>query len=138
MYLLGIDTNDKYIEKHYNKIANSNHDESILWNRDFGELDIDEIKDKELTLQLDTILNEYNKKNNGNHNSSNQVTHIAIGHTIQYTSNKGINSICDNRVWRCDVGMSRAFGQRKSDPHRKPQVLEILNIDGNEKITVLV
>ena len=136
MYLLGIDTDDKYIEKHYNKIANSNHEESILWNRDFGELDIDSIKNKELTLQLDTILNEYNKKNH----VSNLATHIAIGHTTQYTSNKGINSICNDRVWRCDVGMSKAFGHRKDEPNRQPQVLEILNIDdnGEEKINVLV
>ena len=137
MYLLGIDTNDKYIEKHYNAIANSKHDESILWNRDFGELDMTNSKNKELTIQLDTILNEYNKKNNII-NTNHEATHIAIGHTTQYTSNKGINAICDERVWRCDVGMSRAFGERSNEPHRKPQVLEILNIDGNEKITVLV
>ena len=136
MYLLGIDTDDKYIAKHYNKITNSHHGESILWNRDFGELDITPNKDKDLTKQLDSILNEYNKKNS-TINSSNQVTHIAIGHTVQYTSNKGINSICDGRVWRCDVGMSRAFGQRKDEPHRKPQVLEILNVDGTEIIKVL-
>lgn len=146
MYLLGIDTDDKEISKHYNKITNSHHSESILWNRDFGELDITPTKEKDLTKQLDTILNEYNKKNrpmNGSSSSNsssnrNQATHIAIGHTVQYTSNKGINSICDGRVWRCDVGMSRAFGQRKDEPHRKPQVLEILNSDGNEKINVLV
>ena len=137
MYLLGMDTSDKYIEKHYNAIANSKHDESILWNRDFGELDMTHNKNKELTTQLDNILHEYNKKNNSI-NTNNEATHIAIGHTIQYTSNKGINSICDERVWRCDVGMSRAFGQRSNEPHRKPQVLEIINMDGNEKISVLV
>lgn len=137
MYLLGIDTSDKYIEKHYNAIANSKHDESILWNRDFGELDMTNSKNKELSNQLDTILNEYNKKNNCI-NTNHEATHIAIGHTTQYASNKGINAICDERVWRCDVGMSRAFGQRSNEPHRKPQVLEILNIDGNEKISVIV
>ena len=139
MYLLGIDNKDKYIEKHYNHIANSKHSESILWNRDFGELDMNDSKNKELTLQLDTILDEYNKKN-GNKNG--KATHIAIGHTIQYTSNKGINSICNKRVWRCDVGMSRAFGHRKNEPYRKPQVLEILNIHNNnttiEKINILI
>ena len=153
MYLLGIDTEDKYIEKHYNNIANSKHNESILWNRDFGELEINSIKDKELSHQLDTILNEYNKKNNlldtntntnstpiaTYTNSTPIATHIAIGHTTQFSSNKGINSICNNRVWRCDVGMSRAFGHRTNEPYRQPQVLEILNNDnGDEKIKILI
>lgn len=149
MYLLGIDTDDKYIEKHYNTIAKSKHSESILWNRDFGELEMDDDKDKELTDKLDIILNEYNKKNNledttntitstTTNNTNNRATHIAIGHTTQYTSNKGINSICNDRVWRCDVGMSRAFGHRTNEPYRQPQVLEILNIDGHEKINILI
>ena len=139
MYLLGIDNDDKYIEKHYNTIAKSKHSESILWNRDFGEIDMNHTKDKELTEKLDSILNEYNKKNNLDRNT-NQATHIAIGHTTQYSSNKGINSICNDRVWRCDVGMSRAFGHRTSEPYRQPQVLEILNLDdnGHEKINILM
>jgi len=139
MYLLGIDTDEKYIEKHYNTIAKSKHSESILWNRDFGELEMNHDKDKELTDKLDTILGEYNKKNHLDRNT-NQVTHIAIGHTTQYTSNKGINAICNDRVWRCDVGMSRAFGHRTNEPYRQPQVLEILNLDGDEheKINILI
>ena len=139
MYLLGIDTDDKYIEKHYNTIAKSKHSESILWNRDFGELDMNSNKDQELTVKLDTILDEYNNKNHLDRNT-NRVTHIAIGHTTQYTSNKGINAICNDRVWRCDVGMSRAFGHRTNEPYRQPQVLEILNLDGDEheKINILI
>ena len=139
MYLLGIDTDDKYIEKHYNNIAKSKHSESILWTRDFGELEMNDDKDKELTDKLDTILNEYNQKNNLEKNN-NQATHIAIGHTTQYSSNKGINAICNDRVWRCDVGMSRAFGHRTNEPYRQPQVLEILNldVDGYEKINILI
>ena len=139
MYLLGIDTDDKYIEKHYNNIAKAKNNNNILWNRDFGELNINNSKNKELTNKLDTILYEYNKNNN-NLNNSNKVTHIAIGHTTQYSSNKGINSICNDRVWRCDVGMSRAFGHRTNEPYRQPQVLEILNNhnDDNEKINIII
>jgi len=133
MYLLGIDTNDKYIEKHYNSIAKSKNKNNILWSREFGETNIDDDKDRYLIKQLDNVLNEYNTKNS----VMNKATHIAIGHTTQYTANKGINSICNDRVWRCDVGMSRAFGNRTSDSYRNPQVLEILNNDGEEKINVL-
>ena len=133
MYLLGIDTNDKYIEKHYTIIAKSKNKNNILWSRDFGETIIDDKKEKQLINQLDTVLNEYNTKNS----VINNATHIAIGHTTQYTANKGINSICNERVWRCDVGMSKAFGNRTNDSHRNPQVLEILNSNGEEKITIL-
>jgi hypothetical protein len=124
---------------------------------------MDDDKDKELTDKLDIILDEYNKKNNledttttntttntntttttntntntNTTTNTNRATHIAIGHTTQYTSNKGINSICNDRVWRCDVGMSRAFGHRTNEPYRQPQVLEILNLDGHEKINILI
>ena len=40
-----------------------------------------------------------------------KATHIAIGHTPQFKH--GINSICNQRVWRCDVGMSKAFQSKK-------------------------
>ena len=132
MYLLGIDNKKKYIEQHYYAITKSNNN-SVLWNREFGNTHIDNEKENNLLTKLNTILLEYNTKNN----VYNKATHIAIGHTTQYSSNKGINSICNERVWRCDVGMSRAFGNRPTDSYRNPQVLEILNSNGEEKINIL-
>ena len=53
---------------------------------------------------------------------------MILGHTPQYMWNKGINSSFDNRLWRVDVGMSRAFGDlNKNRECRKVQVLEIIN-----------
>lgn len=43
---------------------------------------------------------------------------MVVGHTIQEA---GINSACDDRVFRIDVGLSRGCG------NGEPQVLEILN-----------
>lgn len=40
---------------------------------------------------------------------------LVVGHTVQ---EQGINSACDGRVWRIDVGLSRFYG-------RPPSVLEI-------------
>ena len=40
---------------------------------------------------------------------------MVVGHTVQQ---QGINSACDNKVWRIDVGLSRFYGN-------KPSVLEI-------------
>ena len=132
MYLLGIDSHKQVIENHYDMITDSKND-SILWNRDFGESgepshDSTNTKNKDIKLckLLDTILISYNKNNN-NTNTNNIATHIALGHTPQFNDGVGMNSICNNRVWRCDVGMSKAFGDNTNDEYRKPQVLEILN-----------
>jgi hypothetical protein len=83
-------------------------------------------KEKKLCKLLDKILISYNKNNN-NTTDKNIATHIALGHTPQFNDGIGMNAICNNRVWRCDVGMSKAFGDNTNDNNRKPQVLEILN-----------
>jgi len=65
-----------------------------------------------------------------------QVNNMVIGHTPQsFKSNEGINSTCDNKLWRIDFGGS--FGFNKFDTEfnkngnilklRNAQVLEILN-----------
>lgn len=53
---------------------------------------------------------------------------MVVGHTVQ---SKGINSGCDGKIWRTDVGLSRSFGKKK----RRVQVLEIL--DNGKEINVL-
>jgi len=143
MYLLGMDSHKQVIEQHYNMITDSKND-SILWNRDFGEYsngssdgssdgsndestnDSNKYNEKKLCKLLDKILISYNKNNN-NTNDKNIATHIALGHTPQFNDGIGMNAICNNRVWRCDVGMSKAFGDNTNDEYRKPQVLEIIN-----------
>jgi hypothetical protein len=45
------------------------------------------------------------------------VKYMVVGHTVQ---EKGINSACNGKVWRIDVGMSKAYGG-------PVQVLEIIN-----------
>jgi hypothetical protein len=49
---------------------------------------------------------------------------MVVGHSVQ---RGGINSGCDGKIWRTDIGMSKSFGKR----NKKIQVLEILN-DGKE------
>ena len=43
---------------------------------------------------------------NISHNLGEKVNHIIVGHTVQKT----INSKCDNKVFRVDVGLSKALG----------------------------
>ena len=56
---------------------------------------------------------------------------MIMGHSPQYMYDKGINSSCNSKLWRVDVGMSRAFGPVNSDDedynNRKAQVLVIEN-----------
>lgn len=131
MYFLGIDSNSSRIEEHFDNIALSHSKDNIFWNRKFGE----EIKnnENELCKYLEQVLEEYNKNNN----TVIPATHIAIGHTPQFYNDKGINSICNGKVWRCDVGMSKAFGKNENDNNRKPQILEINNNNGVKIIEVI-
>ena len=133
MYLLGIENNKKEISKHYQSITQSGS-KSVLWNRDFGEIDVSNKKEDILKSQLNTILEAYNHKNRHLQNEvkCGKAKYIAVGHTIQ--DEVGINSICNKKVWRCDVAMSKAFGETKNSKNRLPQVLQILN--GN-KIEIL-
>ena len=147
MYLLGLDSRTHTqgtdtIEYHFDKIMNNDTDSriptSLIWSRTFGEIQPTQ-SIQELDTMFDTILDAYNKKNN-NTSLQNKATHIAIGHTPQIHNNKqlGINSICNNRVWRCDVAMSKAFTNKdnffkdnsfkdNSNKKRNIQVLEIID-----------
>lgn len=114
----------------YKKIINCNSDNSPVWNRDFGEsLNDDERENKKLMGKLDFLFREYNISNINYLQKYKipQAEYVAIGHTPQFYEGKGINGSCGGRVWRCDVGMSRAFKDGISNELRKPQVLEILN-----------
>lgn len=73
----------------------------ILWNRELslGSPDCE---------KLEKILNHFH------------VNGLIVGHTVQ---ERGINSKCQDKIWRVDTGMSDAFG--KID--KKIQVLEILD-----------
>jgi hypothetical protein len=70
----------------------------VIWNRDYGSS----------SPSCDSI-NKVNKLLN--------VGHMIIGHTIQ----DNINSKCDNKLWRVDVGLSGIFGNNGME------ILEILD-----------
>ena len=56
---------------------------------------------------------------------------MILGHSPQFMYNKGINSSCNNKLWRVDTGMSRAFGtldkNNQDYNNRKAQILLIKN-----------
>jgi hypothetical protein len=87
------DKNDEEIQKYF-----LDKDTSIIWNRQYGN-EITKCSDVEDVVKM---LN---------------VGHMIVGHTIQ---NK-INSTCNNKLWRVDVGISKIFNSNNLS------VLEILD-----------
>ena len=53
------------------------------------------------------------------------VNNFIIGHTPTFINGEKLNSTCDNKVWRIDVGLSSAF--KKDDTFNSTQFLEIIN-----------
>lgn len=96
-----------------------NADNSPFWMRVLGQLPdhlpYDDPQCKEL---LEPIIEAY------------KIKGMVIGHTPQMN---GINETCGNKLFRIDVGASKAFPER-----REPQVLEIEKLDnGTYKYTVI-
>lgn len=109
----------------YNDIFDA-ADTSPLWNRVYGNMGI---KNNDNEKKCDKLLGPLKKLY--------KVGKIYVGHTPMMT--KGINSVCNGKVWLTDVGLSKAFDKfdANSDTEnnirsntRDAQVLEILD-DGN-------
>lgn len=94
------------IEKKFLEITSS--EIGILTNRKFGNEKINCKK------TIDTLKNL-------------KANHMVVGHTVQ----DKINSVCNHKVWRVDVGISRAFGNFNS---KRFQLLEISNFGKSVKI----
>lgn len=134
------DTNKKilYTNQETEKVSNDNisfstksrlHEilkskNSIFWNRILGYLESDKNtknlsidKQKRSNENCDKILKEMFQTVN--------INGIVIGHTPQMSEkNNGINSACNERVWRVDIGASTAFDMFRTTK-RNIQVLEI-------------
>lgn len=91
---------------------------SPLWTRTFGNINMSNDTCEKLMKPLKEVY---------------KVGKIYVGHTPQME--EGINSICDGRIWRTDVGISNAFdnvdpnmiNSGKKTKYRQGQLLEILN-----------
>ena len=84
---------------------------NITWNRDYGGF-----------MPNEFVCDDFNK-------IFGKEGKLVIGHTVQP---QGINSICDNRIFRIDTAISRAFGGMY-----KLEALEIINCKDFYRISIL-
>ena len=96
---------------------------SIFWTRILGTIPPN-TNNKTCTENLDKVLKIF------------KINSIIVGHTPQsFSYNDGINSTCDSKIWRVDIGSSSAFHKFDTEfikngnisKNRRPQVLEIIN-----------
>jgi hypothetical protein len=114
---------------HVNKLYHNDNDEySPFWTRIYS--DMDEWCDKKCIYNFNKTINNLNLKNL--RNNSNIIKGMIMGHSPQFMYNKSINSSANNKIWRVDVGASRAFGE-VDDVNRLVQVL-VINDDENFSI----
>jgi len=100
---------------------NDDNDMSPYWTRLFSEYE--DWNEDRMKYLFNTTLKILNSKNKGV-----PIKGMIVGHSPQYMWDRKINSSFNNRLWRVDVGMSRAFGpDHEQREYRKVQVLEIKN-----------
>lgn len=112
---------------------NDDEDMSPFWTRVFSDLgDWDESRSTQEFMETLNVLNIKNKRN-----VNNAIKGMIVGHSPQFMYGKSINSACNNRLWRTDIGMSRAFGKLNCDNDRELRKVQVLVIENDTSFKII-
>ena len=119
--------NSESVKKSIDDLYHNDDDTfSPFWCRLYTDIEDWDQSKEEMFKRTIKILNLKNNPNN-------EIKGMIMGHTPQYNFDRGINSSCQEKLWRIDVGVSKAFGPSGNNINRKVSVLCIEN-DTNCKI----
>ena len=125
------------VEQGINDIYHNDDDSvSPFWSRIFSDLEEFNDPSNGYEAEFYETIRALNRKNN--RTPQNQIRGMVLGHSPQFMYGKGINSACNDSIWRVDIGMSRAFGEVcKSMPDYNNRKVQVLLIENDDKFTIL-